>query len=78
MKYIEDIKLMREIANQVLKRRHADPSRKNNLVDAMIHDKDPKTGKILTEISIINNMITFLIAGKCQFSSKLVGSKKSA
>ncbi|KAL9617620.1 MAG: hypothetical protein Q9160_007586 [Pyrenula sp. 1 TL-2023] len=62
-KYRENIQLMRDVANQVIERRRTDSSRKKDLVDAMIHEKDPKSGKALPESSIINNMITFLIAG---------------
>jgi cytochrome P450 len=32
-------------------------------MNAMLNGKDPKTGENLTEDSIINNMITFMIAG---------------
>lgn len=66
LKYFEDVELMRDVANQVIERRRAASTRKNDLIDAMIHDKDLETGKTLPESSIINNMITFLIAGKCR------------
>ncbi|KAF2792907.1 cytochrome P450 [Melanomma pulvis-pyrius CBS 109.77] len=62
-KYFEDVKKMREIANHVIERRRSVSTRKKDLVDAMIHEKDPVTGKTLPHDNIINNMITFLIAG---------------
>lgn len=63
-KYFEDIEKMREIANHVIERRRGASTRKRDLVDAMIHEKDPATGKTLPHDNIVNNMITFLIAGK--------------
>ncbi|KAI9707990.1 MAG: hypothetical protein M1820_004409 [Bogoriella megaspora] len=61
--YHEDIELMRDVADQVLQKRRTLPTRKKDLVDAMIYEKDPVSGKTLPESNIINNMITFLIAG---------------
>ena len=63
-KFHEDMELMRHIANQVIERRKASPTRKRDLVDAMLYEKDPKTGKLLPHDNVVNNMITFLIAGK--------------
>ena len=68
-KYGEDMDMMRDIARNVLTRRRATPERKKDLVDAMIHEKDPVTGKRLPEDNIVRNMITFLIAGKPEVSS---------
>jgi cytochrome P450/NADPH-cytochrome P450 reductase len=61
--YAEDMELMLDVAKRVIARRRAAPTRKRDLVDAMIHEKDPITGKHLPEDNIIRNMITFLIAG---------------
>jgi hypothetical protein len=63
-KYWEDIGLMRDIAKGVLERRRASPMQKKDLINAMMYEKDPVTGKGLPEESVIDNMITFLIAGK--------------
>lgn len=63
-KYFEDIELMRDIARSVVQRRRASSCRKRDLVDAMIYEKDPVTEKNLPEESVIDNMITFLIAGE--------------
>jgi cytochrome P450/NADPH-cytochrome P450 reductase len=43
--------------------RRANPSDKKDLLNAMLFGKDPKTGEKMTDQSIINNIITFLIAG---------------
>lgn len=48
---------------QVVTKRRANPTNKNDLVDAMLNEVDPLTGKGLTDGTIIDNMITFLIAG---------------
>lgn len=55
---------MRSVAVQVIKERRTHPSDKKDLVNAMLHGRDPKTGKTLPDDNIVNNMITFLIAGK--------------
>jgi cytochrome P450/NADPH-cytochrome P450 reductase len=55
---------MRTVAEDVIKERRRHPTDKNDLLNAMILGKDPKTGKKLPDENIMNNMITFLIAGK--------------
>ena len=62
-KYWESIDLMKSVAASVIKERRAHPTPKKDLVNAMILGEDPKTGKTLPDNNIINNMITFLIAG---------------
>ena len=61
--YEADIALLRETASNVIQRRRENPSEKKDLLNAMLLGKDPKTKESLTHDSIINNMITFLIAG---------------
>ena len=63
-KYDADIALLKEVAKDVVAERKANPNDKKDLLNAMIKGRDPKTGEGLTEASILNNMITFLIAGK--------------
>jgi cytochrome P450 / NADPH-cytochrome P450 reductase len=63
-KFDADIALLRKIAGEVVAERRAHPSDKKDLLNAMIKGRDPKTGEALTDASIMNNMITFLIAGK--------------
>ena len=65
-KYDADIKLMRDIAAEVIAHRRANPSDKKDLLNVLLFGKDPQTGERLTDDSIMNNMITFLIAGKTQ------------
>jgi cytochrome P450/NADPH-cytochrome P450 reductase len=62
-KYDADIALLKQVAKEVVAERKANPNDKKDLLNAMIKGRDPKTGEGLTEASILNNMITFLIAG---------------
>ncbi|KAI6781323.1 Bifunctional cytochrome P450/NADPH--P450 reductase ascE [Emericellopsis cladophorae] len=62
--YNHQIAVMKEIANEILEERRANPgSQKKDLLTAMINGRDPKTGEGLSDESILNNMIVFLIAG---------------
>jgi len=64
-KYDADIALLKKVAAEVVAERRANPTdKKKDLLNAMILGRDPKTGEGLSEQSILNNMITFLIAGK--------------
>ncbi|KAF7900145.1 hypothetical protein EAF00_004481 [Botryotinia globosa] len=62
-KYDADINLLQSVASELLAERRANPNDKNDLLNAMINGRDPKTGKGLPDSNILNNMITFLIAG---------------
>ncbi|RYC58966.1 hypothetical protein CHU98_g7251 [Xylaria longipes] len=63
-KFNENNQIVRSVAEDVIARRRASSSpQKKDLVDAMLNGTDPKTGKKLTDDEIIDNMITFLIAG---------------
>ncbi|KAK3391185.1 putative bifunctional P-450:NADPH-P450 reductase [Podospora didyma] len=62
-KYWNDIKILRETAEAVLKSRKEHPSDRKDLMTAMLDGVDPKTGQKLSDASIIDNLITFLIAG---------------
>ncbi|KAJ8488103.1 hypothetical protein ONZ45_g14089 [Pleurotus djamor] len=62
-KYFEDIKLMTDIANQMIADRKTHPSEKNDLLNRMLLSKDVKTGQSLSDENICNNLLTFLIAG---------------
>lgn len=68
--YENDIKLMRTVAAEVLAERRKRPSDKKDLLNAMINGRDPKTGEGMSDESISNNMITFLVAGECLYSSR--------
>jgi cytochrome P450/NADPH-cytochrome P450 reductase len=61
--YDQDIALMRNVAAEVVAYRRANPVDKKDLLNAILFGKDPQTGERLTDESIMNNMITFLIAG---------------
>jgi cytochrome P450 / NADPH-cytochrome P450 reductase len=62
-RYWENINTMKGIAQEVIDRRRANPSEKKDLLNAMLFGKDPKTGERLSDENIMNNMLTFLIAG---------------
>jgi cytochrome P450/NADPH-cytochrome P450 reductase len=62
-KYDEDIKVLRDTAKEVLEARKAGKSDRRDLLAAMLEGADPKTGKHMSDDSIMDNLITFLIAG---------------
>ncbi|KAB5577830.1 putative bifunctional P-450:NADPH-P450 reductase [Coniochaeta sp. 2T2.1] len=63
-KYQEDIAMLRDTAEDVLKARKANPpTDRKDLLTAMLDGIDSKTGQKLSDSSIIDNLITFLIAG---------------
>ena len=61
--YWKDIDYMRTLSREVVQNRKDNPEDKKDLLNAMLDGKDPRTGEKLSEDSIIDNMITFLIAG---------------
>ncbi|KAJ6600950.1 fatty acid hydroxylase [Mycena vulgaris] len=62
-KYEQDIKKMRDLADQIVSTRKAHPIPKHDLLDTMLNSRDPKTGQAMTAESISQNLLTFLIAG---------------
>ncbi|THH18035.1 hypothetical protein EW146_g2890 [Bondarzewia mesenterica] len=62
-KYQEDVKIMTELADEIVAERKANPIDKNDLLNKMLHGRDPKTGEGLSDRAITNNLLTFLIAG---------------
>lgn len=62
-RFEEDIALMQRTAMDIVNEKRAHPSNKKTLLSAMLDGKDPKTGKKMSEASIADNMVTFLIAG---------------
>lgn len=61
--YEADIATLHQIAADVLAERRQFPTDKKDLLNAMIRGRDPKSGEGLSDESILNNMIVFLIAG---------------
>ena len=66
-KYEADIELMRKTAEEVLQNRKEQKGgrmgNQKDLLQAMLEGVDPKTGQHMSDQSIIDNLITFLIAG---------------
>lgn len=62
-KYWKDIDLMRRVAREVIEHRKENPKDSKDLLSAMLDGVDPKTGKKMSEENVIDNLITFLIAG---------------
>lgn len=62
-KYWDDIQVLRQTAQGVLDTRKKNPTGRKDLLSAMLDGVDPKTGQKLSDSSIIDNLITFLIAG---------------
>lgn len=61
--YNANIELMRKTGLEVIEARRKHPNDNKDLLNAMLHGRDPKTGEGMSDDSIIDNMITFLIAG---------------
>ncbi|KAJ0285135.1 hypothetical protein COL922a_014358, partial [Colletotrichum nupharicola] len=62
-KFQEDIAVLRDTAQGVLKARKEGKSDRNDLLAAMLRGVDSQTGQKMTDESIMDNLITFLIAG---------------
>lgn len=63
-KFDEENAYLHQVAAELLEKRRENPTDKKDLLNAMILRKDPVTGKGLSDETIKDNMITFLIAGK--------------
>ncbi|KAK8079221.1 Bifunctional P-450:NADPH-P450 reductase [Apiospora phragmitis] len=65
-KFKENIRLLRSTARDVVEARRLLPEGSNerkDLLNAMLVGVDPKTGRKMSDESIIDNLITFLVAG---------------
>ncbi|KAI6370608.1 hypothetical protein MCOR25_004152 [Pyricularia grisea] len=62
-KWNDDAEILRRTADEVLRARKENPSGRKDLLSAMMEGVDPKTGGKLSDSSITDNLITFLIAG---------------
>ncbi|EFQ31577.1 cytochrome P450 [Colletotrichum graminicola M1.001] len=61
-----NIKLLRSTAKEVLDARRLDPNGatgRKDVLTAMLNTVDPVTGRKMTDDSIVDNLITFLVAG---------------
>lgn len=61
--FFSDIDVLRKTALEVLEARKESHSDRKDLLSAMMNGVDPKTGKKISDSSIVDNLITFLIAG---------------
>ncbi|KAK3114796.1 hypothetical protein LTR53_006530 [Teratosphaeriaceae sp. CCFEE 6253] len=61
--FFADIAYMRNLSQEIVDERVKHPKDVKDLLNAMLNGKDPKTSKGLPHDTIIDNMITFLIAG---------------
>lgn len=61
---LRDRMLILQTGADIVKARRANPVDKKDLLNAMLHNKDPKTGETMRDDLIVANMRTFLIAGK--------------
>ncbi|KAF7367847.1 Fatty acid hydroxylase [Mycena sanguinolenta] len=62
-KYQQDMKVMKDLADQIVAEREANPIDKKDLLNTMLHSTDAQTGTKMSADSISRNLITFLIAG---------------
>lgn len=58
-----DNEIMHVTSMEIIKRRRERPVDAPDLLNLLLHGRDPKTGKGLSDDNIVANMITFLIAG---------------
>ncbi|KZV98413.1 cytochrome P450 [Exidia glandulosa HHB12029] len=61
--YEEDMSVMLQLAEKIVAERRAKPTEGKDLLNLMLTARDPVTGRGLTDKSIYEQMITFLIAG---------------
>ncbi|GME23747.1 hypothetical protein GTA08_BOTSDO08492 [Neofusicoccum parvum] len=62
-KFEADVKTMRTICQDIVDQRRKQPVEAPDLLNSLLYNKDPKSGEGLNDGSIIDNMITFLVAG---------------
>lgn len=63
-----------QFAKEVLDSRRNKKHSKKDLLDAMMNGKDPSTGKGLPDQTIVDNLITFLMAGEQKTLGRRQGS----
>ncbi|PVH93311.1 cytochrome P450 [Periconia macrospinosa] len=58
-----DAKVMRDLCHELVEHRRQNQTDSDDILNTLIHQADPKTGEKLKDGSIVDNMITFLVAG---------------
>ncbi|EPE04487.1 bifunctional p-450 nadph-p450 reductase [Ophiostoma piceae UAMH 11346] len=58
-----DLAFMNKVGNELVQHRRDNPTHKPDLLNAMVHGRDPKTGEPMRDGLIAANMRTFLVAG---------------
>ncbi|TKA82890.1 hypothetical protein B0A55_01178 [Friedmanniomyces simplex] len=61
--FFSDIEYMRTLSQEIIDKRLQHPEESKDLLNAMLYGKDPRTNQSLSQGTIIDNLITFLIAG---------------
>ncbi|EKM50262.1 uncharacterized protein PHACADRAFT_213993 [Phanerochaete carnosa HHB-10118-sp] len=62
-KYQQDIDVLMSFVDEIIAERRAHPTEKKDILNVMLYAKDKETGLEMTEDSIRQNVLTFLIAG---------------
>ncbi|KAJ7635523.1 fatty acid hydroxylase [Mycena polygramma] len=62
-KYYQDIKVMKDLSDEIVAERQNYPNDKKDLLNTMLHATDSQTGRKMSARSIAGNLLTFLIAG---------------
>ncbi|SMQ49246.1 unnamed protein product [Zymoseptoria tritici ST99CH_3D7] len=62
-KFDKDIAYLRKLSTELVARRREKGTQKKDLLNALLNNKDPKLGVGMTDDSIVDNMVTFLVAG---------------
>lgn len=62
---------LRHVIEEFIETRRKNPVNRNDLLNAMLSHADPNTGKCLSDESVVDNLLTFFIAGQVTTSSLL-------
>jgi cytochrome P450 / NADPH-cytochrome P450 reductase len=62
--YEADRNTLRDTGIAIIENRRANPVEKHDVLNALIYGKDPKTGQVMRDELIAEQMKTFLIAGE--------------
>lgn len=73
-KWDDDYSRLHGVADNVIAERRNNPTAKKDLLNALINGRDPKTGEGLSDESVRNNMVTFLIACEAVVLSNMLAS----